>query len=119
MTIQSSSTQFVGGQFAPGPDERLVRMKPALLALGLFLVAVLIFWPVVDYGFVNYDDLDYVSANAQVQKGLTWESVRWAFQTGHASNWHPLTWLSHILDCQLYGLKAGGHHLTKAFPTIL
>jgi len=64
---------------------------------------------------VDYDDGDYVTGNVHVQSGLGWESSAWAFKTGHASNWHPLTWLSHELDCQLFGLRAGGHHLTSVF----
>src|SRR5438552_16430602 len=48
-------------------------------------------------------------------RGLTWNGVAWAFTTGHASNWHPLTWLSHMVDVQLYGMHAGGHHLTNLF----
>ena len=63
--------------------------------------------------FVNYDDGDYVEGNSQVQSGVTLSGAEWAFTTGHASNWHPLTWLSHMLDCQIYGLKPWGHHLTN------
>ena len=81
------------------------------LLLGLMTAAV--YWPVVRQGFTNYDDPAYVSGNRHVQSGLTWESVRWAFTSGYAGNWHPLTWISHMLDCQLYGLRAGGHHLTN------
>jgi hypothetical protein len=58
-----------------------------------------------------YDDQDYVTKNVTVQSGLTWDSFKWAFISTHASNWHPLTWLSHELDCQLFGLDASGHHL--------
>ena len=64
-------------------------------------------------GFVDYDDGDYVTANPQVQAGLTWQTVAWAFTTGHASNWHPLTWLSHALDCGLFGQRAGPQHLVS------
>ena len=63
--------------------------------------------------FVNYDDPDYVSGNATVRAGLTREGVAWAFTTGHAGNWHPLTWLSHMLDVRLHGLSPGGHHVTN------
>ena len=63
--------------------------------------------------FVNYDDQQYVVENAHVQQGLTWATVKWAFAATEADNWHPLTWLSHALDCQLYGLKPPGHHLTS------
>jgi len=76
-------------------------------------VTLAAFWPVRLNGFIEYDDQDYVTANAQVQRGLSWEGVAWAFQTGHAANWHPLTWLSHMLDVQLFGLNSAGHHLTS------
>jgi tetratricopeptide (TPR) repeat protein len=64
-------------------------------------------------GFVMFDDDLYVTANAHVQRGLGWENFRWAFTTTEAANWHPLTWLSHMLDVQLFGLDAGRHHLTS------
>lgn len=65
------------------------------------------------FEFLNYDDDIYVSMNAFVQRGVTVESVRWAFTTAHAANWHPLTWISHMLDWDLYGAWAGGHHATS------
>jgi tetratricopeptide (TPR) repeat protein len=79
----------------------------------LALVTVAVYLPVARNGFVNYDDSDYVTVNSHVQSGLRWENVVWAFKTGHASNWHPLTWLSHMLDCQVFGSKAGGPHLVS------
>ncbi len=63
--------------------------------------------------FVEYDDQIYVTDNYHVMAGLTWRSVLWAFTNLQAGFWQPLTWLSHMLDCQLYGLRAGGHHLTN------
>src|ERR1700678_102330 len=80
---------------------------------GLFIVvAVLaVYRPVTGYEFNNYDDAQYITDNPHVQSGLTIPGVVWAFTTGYAANWHPLTWLSHQLDCQMYGLNAGGHHL--------
>src|ERR1035437_11014091 len=87
--------------------------RPAFLCLLLALVTLTVFLPVARQGFVNYDDSDYVTENAHVQSGLKWENVAWAFTTGHASNWHPLTWLSHMLDCQLFGLKAGPQHMVS------
>jgi tetratricopeptide (TPR) repeat protein len=63
--------------------------------------------------FVNYDDQGYVTENTHVQQGLTWGTVHWALVSSEASNWHPLTWTSHALDFQLYGLNAAGHHLTS------
>jgi tetratricopeptide (TPR) repeat protein len=71
------------------------------------------FWAALDCGFVNYDDPVYVTNNIHVRNGLTWAGIRWAFTTTDAVNWHPLTWLSHMVDCQVYGLKAMGHHLTS------
>lgn len=83
------------------------------VALALIAVTVVVYAPVWHHDFVNYDDPEYLSENPQVSAGLTWHGVSWAFTTGHFSNWHPLTWLSHMLDVQVYGLNAGGHHLTN------
>lgn len=79
----------------------------------LLLVTLAIYWPVHNYGFVDYDDNDYVFNNPTVKNGLTWWGFVWSFVDAHAANWHPLTWLSHMLDCQLFGLNAGGHHLVN------
>ncbi|HZQ47988.1 MAG TPA: hypothetical protein VFC07_13300, partial [Verrucomicrobiae bacterium] len=76
----------------------------------LVAVTVAVYWPVTGCDFINYDDPDYVTNNPMVQHGLTAQSVTWAFTQSHASNWHPLTWLSHMLDCALFGLKPGAHH---------
>jgi len=81
------------------------------LFLGLFTVAI--FWPVIENHFVDYDDHLYVVENPWVQQGLTLNGAAWAFHTSHASNWHPVTWLSHMLDCDLFDLFPGGHHLTN------
>jgi len=88
-------------------DARLARGLALLLAIGTLLV----YWPARHFEFTNYDDADYVDRNPTVTKGLTAEGVRWAFTTGHMANWHPLTWLSHMLDCQLWGVKPGAHHM--------
>jgi tetratricopeptide (TPR) repeat protein len=65
--------------------------------------------------FLDFDDSDYVVHNPMVSQGLSWEGWTWAWTTFHVSNWHPLTWLSHMLDCQLFGLAPGGHHLSNLF----
>jgi len=83
----------------------------ACALLGAAVLAV--FWPALQCGFVGLDDPDYVTLNTDVQHGLNWRSIAWAFTTGHAANWHPLTWLSHMLDYQLFGLEPTGHHLTS------
>jgi len=86
--------------------------KPAVL-IGLLLVAgAVAYAPVLTHGFVNFDDNIYVTENAQVQ-GLGWEGLRWAFRSLAAGYWHPLTWLSHEVDCEIFGLRAWGHHLTS------
>jgi len=81
----------------------------------IFLAAVVwvVFGQTLRHEFVSFDDEQYVYDNPVVQKGLTWEGFRWALTYGQIGHWHPLTWLSHMLDCQLYGLQAGGHHLTS------
>lgn len=80
----------------------------------LTLVSVLLYWRTVAYEFIVVDDHKYVYQNAMVLKGISWAGIKWAFTTLHASNWHPVTWISHMLDCSLYGVFAGGHHLTSA-----
>ncbi|MGD0746151.1 MAG: tetratricopeptide repeat protein [Verrucomicrobiota bacterium] len=77
------------------------------------LITAAVYWPVGQYGFVNCDDPDYVSANPHIQQGLTPAGVAWAFQAVVASNWHPVTCLSLMLDCQLFGKGAGAHHLVN------
>ena len=81
---------------------------------GLLVLAVaLVFGQTIGHEFVNYDDGKYVYENPPVADGLTVAGVTWAFTHTHAANWHPLTWLSHMLDCQLYDLRPAGHHLTN------
>ena len=84
-----------------------------VVCLLLGALVVVVFWPAVHCNFVDFDDKDYVLSNTNIQHGLNWASIQWAFTTAHSSNWHPLTWLSHILDCQLYGLAPAGHHFTS------
>jgi tetratricopeptide (TPR) repeat protein len=87
-------------------------LKPAI-CLVLLLATLAVYWPVKDHEFISLDDSDYVTSNFNIQGGLTLKGVRWAFTTTHAYNWHPVTWLSHMLDCQLYGLNPRGPHLTN------
>ncbi len=82
------------------------------ICLALGLVTLALYLPALSHDFLGYDDQQYVTENAHVQSGLTGQGLVWAFGR-HAGNWHPLAWLSHMLDCQLYGLKADGHHLTN------
>ena len=85
----------------------------ALICLVLALGTTALYWPIISHPFIIFDDEEYVTANAHVTSGLSWENFRWAFEGAHAANWHPLTWLSHQLDCTLFGLNAGGHHLVN------
>ena len=84
-----------------------------IICLLLIVVTLAAYWQVQNHDFVNYDDSLYVTKNRHVQAGLTWEGVTWAFTSGHASNWHPLTWLSHMLDCEIFGLNPKGHHINN------
>ena len=85
-----------------------------LLIYLLLLVAVFaVYAQVRSYSFVSFDDPIYVTENPQVRAGLTWDGLTWAFTTFRDSNWFPLTWLSHMLDCELFGLDSGWHHLTN------
>lgn len=77
----------------------------------LAFVTFAIYWPARHYGFVDYDDDDYVFNNPMVRAGLTWPGFVWAFVDQHDCNWHPLTWLSHMADCQFFGVNPGAAHL--------
>jgi tetratricopeptide (TPR) repeat protein len=83
------------------------------------VVTAAAYWPVRHHPFVNFDDPQYVTENAPVLEGLTWPGVKWAFTTGHAGNWHPVTWLSHMLDVELFGVDAGAHHAVSLFLHIV
>lgn len=84
-----------------------------LVCLALVLTTLTAFWQVRHHEFVTFDDDLYIYDNSYVKAGLTRQGLVWAFTKAHAYNWHPLTWLSHMLDCELYGLDAGGHHFTN------
>ena len=90
-------------------------IRRQVLGVCFFLVVItwLVFGQTVRYDFVNYDDNEYVYANPAITSGLTPQGITYAFSGRHARNWHPLTTLSHMLDCQLWGVRAGGHHLTN------
>ena len=89
------------------------RKKTLFLCVGLTAFVLVAFWRVLSCDFLIYDDWEYVVTNDMVRRGLTAESVAWAFTKFHSSNWHPLTWISHMADVQCYGLRPLGHHLTN------
>lgn len=92
------------------PENRSV---PVLICALLVLVTLGVFWPLHTHEFINLDDRQYISGNPHVLTGLSRANVRWSFQAGYASNWHPLTWLSHMLDVEVFGLEPGWHHLVN------
>jgi tetratricopeptide (TPR) repeat protein len=79
----------------------------------LVLATFAVYLPVRNHEFVRFDDDVYITQNSNVQSGLSWQNIKWAFTTRQAGNWHPLTWLSHMLDCTLFGQNAGRHHLVN------
>src|SRR5208282_1362281 len=85
-----------------------------LIGLLIFLGTLALYLPVTRNGFTNFDDDTYIVGNAHVREGLTWDTVKWSFTTFNEGNWGPLAWLSHALDCQLFGLHAAGHHFVSA-----
>lgn len=87
--------------------------RPRSIGLLLAFITLLVYLPVTSDPFIDYDDPEYVLNNPVVQNGLTWAGVKWAFAGEHVSNWHPLTWLSHMADCDLFRLNPGGPHLVN------
>ena len=80
--------------------------------LVLFLTIIMVYYPVLDNGFV-WDDYDYVINNAHVNSGLKLSNIKWALSAEYSANWHPLTWISHMVDCENFGLRAAGHHFVS------
>src|SRR5262245_52881505 len=95
------------------PDVTQYRRTRLLAGALVAAITVLAFAPVVGLDFVNFDDPLYVTDNTIVQRGLTLANVRWALTATLIGNWHPVTWLSHMLDWQLFHAAASGHHLTS------
>ena len=95
--------------FSKQPEH--VRSAVMLVLLSALVLAG--FWSVTECDFVNFDDTDYVTENYGIQNGVTLRSIAWAFRTNHAGNWHPLTWISHMIDFSLYARKPAGHHFTN------
>jgi protein O-mannosyl-transferase len=89
------------------------KQKKILFIVFLLTGVFAVFWQSTGHEFIIFDDNLYVTENLHVKAGVTYRNVLWAFTTMEASNWHPMTWLSHMLDCQIYGLNPKGHHLTN------
>src|SRR5439155_444763 len=120
MARPSPAARQCGGTPIPRAAET-ERSTPGLLATmlpaaGLLAVTIAVYAPAAHFDFINLDDGLYVTANRRVQAGLSWQGIVWAFTTRHASHWHPLTWLSHMADCQL--LRLDGWPLDLARTTM-
>ena len=94
---------------APARAPRFFPLTCLVLAFG----TLALYWPATLCPFTDLDDIDYVVNNPMVKAGVTWHGILWAFGAVKPAYWHPLTWMSHMLDCQLFGLNAGGHHLVN------
>jgi tetratricopeptide (TPR) repeat protein len=102
-----------GHRGAPPADGGRNRRQTWLICLGLTLAVLAAYGQLWDCDFVAWDDGNYVTANSMVKQGVSWPGAVWAFSTFRASNWHPLTWISHEVDFQLYGMNPAGHHFTS------
>ena len=106
-------------------NETILGIRSDLLAcLFLVVATTAVYYQTTDHDFTSYDDPDYITANRQVQAGISIESLRWALtattvRTDTHGNWHPLTWISHMLDYQFFGMNAGRHHLTSVIMHII
>ncbi|MCG6980580.1 MAG: hypothetical protein LJE88_04160, partial [Deltaproteobacteria bacterium] len=96
-----------------------MRRQLFLMCLLLSLLTLAVYWQVGDHKFINLDDTQYITKNQHVQQGLASESITWAFSITDISYWHPLTWLSLMLDYELYGTNPRGYHLTNVALHIL
>ncbi|HVI10838.1 MAG TPA: hypothetical protein VND65_21310 [Candidatus Binatia bacterium] len=97
----------------PAAATRSFSRQIAWVSLGLAVLTVALYSRVGKFQFLYYDDQDYVFENAHVKQGLTWDTFRWSLTSTEQTNWHPLTWISHAFDWQIYGGNAGGHHWTN------
>ncbi|MBW1801335.1 MAG: hypothetical protein JRJ85_11485, partial [Deltaproteobacteria bacterium] len=84
-----------------------------LFSLLLAVAVLMVFWPIQGHEFINFDDSVFILENIRIQSGLSFENLIWAFKTTYPDYWHPMPWISHMLDCQLYGLNPKGHHLNN------
>jgi tetratricopeptide (TPR) repeat protein len=108
----SEGGRTIFSKFFSSDDEATRKRRlHVLLSLLLLAITVAVYWQVRGHDFITYDDNLYITGNEQVKGGLTVDGIVWAFTTGHSANWHPLTWFSHMLDVELFGLNPGWHHL--------
>ena len=98
------------------------RQTNKIKCIGIILIVLLTtiaYFPLFEADFIEFDDRLYVTKNDWVRAGMTWSGTVWAFTQFHSANWHPLTWLSHMLDCEIYGMNATGHHISSLILHIM
>jgi protein O-mannosyl-transferase len=112
-TLYKSQVRRRPNRSARSKTGSFVKAKSLNTILGALLAAatIALYSPVIGYSFIVLDDHDYITANFHIHSGLAWKTIKWAFLSTEAANWHPLTWLSHALDYQLFALNPAGHHL--------
>jgi protein O-mannosyl-transferase len=93
--------------------KQLSMLRLTIIAFALFVSIIAVFSGLRKAEFLNIDDNEYVTENIKTNSGLNWSNVKWAFTEAHSGHWHPLTWMSHMLDCELFGLNPGAHHLVN------
>src|SRR4030095_11477314 len=96
---------------APVKATTFERQQHSWALLLLAAATVVVYCQIAHHNFINYDDNVYITENRNIQEGSSANALKWAFITGHATNWHPLTWLSHMVDIELFGLNPRGHQL--------
>ena len=87
--------------------------KSLWISLGIVLLTIAVYGQVGHHAFIDFDDYEYITENPHVRTGLTFDNIAWAFTSHHSNNWHPLTWISHMVDVEIFGLNPGGHHLVN------
>jgi len=104
-----------GRSFRPVAESKdFARMRSDwALIVALLMITLIAYFPAIHHPFVGYDDPDYITENKAVQEGLSVDTLTWALGTTACSNWHPVTWMSHALDCEMFGLDPAGHHVTS------
>ena len=114
-----ATSQALDAAVHRAPKASLPYLQAGALSLALLVATVLVYLPVIHHPFANIDDNGYVSENLHVQSGVTLETLSWAMVTFDDNNWHPLTWISHAIDCQMFGIDPAGHHaMNLAFHAV-
>src|SRR5436309_2292397 len=97
------------------PKNKSRPVKAFLVCVAIVVIGAVTYSPVSGFGLISYDDPEYISWNTAIREGLTWSGLKWAFTTGYTGNWHPLTWVSYMLDYQFFGGTSRSMHLTNVF----